>query len=131
MTATTFVTAAAEAPSILLAGAGSAPSTLAPAAWDIVSFLGNAQNYGALIGGGVISLLGLITIIIAGVFTFQKFLGNGQREAKSWVLIVVMIIIGGAMLTGSITLLMSIASGGQKTIEELGGGIILLSLGLG
>lgn len=98
--------------------------------WDLVSALSNAQNYGKLIGGGVIGLIGVILLIVAAVFVLKKLVGNGQGQEKSWVIIVVMIIIGGAMLAGGWTLLAQVASGGQKTVQELGGGFIVLQSAL-
>jgi hypothetical protein len=108
-------------------------SNLPTAAWDLISFLSNAKNYGNLIGGGVAGIAGLILVIVAIVFIAKKFLGNGQGQEKSWVIIVLMLIIGGALLTGGFVFIANIASGGQKTIEELGGGFIVLPaiLGLG
>lgn len=100
-------------------------------AWDLVTFLNSAKNYGEVIGGGLISLLGLIVLIVAAVFIAKKFFGNGQREEKSWLMIIVMVIVGGALLTGGIGLIMTIGSGGQKTIEDLGGGFIVLQGSLG
>jgi len=111
--------------------AASIPS-LPTGAWDLISFLGNTQDYGELAGGALISLLGLIIVIVAGVFTAKKFFGsgNGQND-KPWLIIAVMFIVGGAMLFGSIGLLLNISSGGQKTIEELGGGFIVLQSSVG
>lgn len=105
--------------------------TLAPpvAAWDLLSFFTNAKDYGTLVGGGLISLLGLIVVIVATVFIAKKFFGDGRGNDKSWVIIIIMMLVGGAMLFGGISLVTDIASGGQKTIEELGGGTILLGLG--
>lgn len=106
--------------------AGSTISTLPAGDWDLVSAVGNATNYGKLLGGGIIGLLGVILLIVATVFIFKKLTGNGQGNEKSWVIIVVMILIGGAMSFGGYTLISQVASGGQKTVQELGGGFIVL-----
>lgn len=113
--------------------AGGTPSVSLPtAAWDVAAFLANAKSYGSVIGGGLITLLGLIIVIVAVVFIAKKFLGSGQGgQEKSWVVIVIMIIVGGALLYGGITFVTDIASGGQKTISDLGGGFIVLNSTLG
>jgi len=110
--------------------AASIPS-LPTGAWDLVSFLENAKDYGTILGGGVITLLGLILLIVAVVFLFKKFVGNGQGQEKSWPVIIIMIVVAGAFLTGGIGLMLNISSGGQKTIEELGGGFIVLQSSVG
>jgi hypothetical protein len=101
------------------------------AAWDLVEFLSNAKNYGNIIGGGVITLLGLLVVIWAVVLIAKKFFASAQSgPGESWVKIVLMLVIGGAMLTGGIALFVQIAGGGETTIRELGGGgfIVLQSL---
>lgn len=100
--------------------------TLPGAAWDLVSFLENAFDYLEVVGGSLVTLLGLILVIWASVLIAKKFFGNGQSQGDSWFKIVLMIIIGGALLAGGIVLLTSIAEGGKTTIEELGGGFIVL-----
>lgn len=96
-------------------------------AWDLVSFLGNAKNYLNVVGGALISLIGLIILIVAIVFLAKNLFGNGQGQSHSWIKVVVMIIIGGALLTGGIVLITNIASGGEQTIKDLGEGFIVLS----
>jgi hypothetical protein len=110
--------------------AASIPS-LPTGAWDLVSFLENAKDYGTILGGGVVTIIGLIILIAAVVFILKKFLGNGQGPEKSWPVIIIMIVVAGAFLTGGIGLMLNISSGGQKTIEELGGGFIVLQSSVG
>jgi hypothetical protein len=111
-------------------------ANLSPAAWDLVSFLKNAKVYANTVGGALITLLGLAVVIWAAVLIAKKFFGSNQGQGDSWAKIVVMIIVGGALLAGGITLITTIAKGGKATIEELGGGFILIQhalplLGLG
>lgn len=99
---------------------------LPTAAWDLLSFLKNAKSYANLVGGALITLLGLLVVIWAAVLIAKKFFGSAQSQQESWVKIIVMIIIGGALLAGGISLITAIAKGGKGTIEELGGGFIIL-----
>lgn len=106
--------------------------TLPTAAWDLVSFFSNAKNYGTIIGGGLLSLVGLIIVVFAGIAIAKKLLGgaNGAQQ-DSWLKVVLMLVIGGAMMFGGIAMFVNIAEGGKTTIEELGGGFILLQSYLG
>lgn len=100
-------------------------ATLPTGAWDVLSFLKNAFKYGEGIGGGVLTLLGLIAVVVGGVKLLFKLMA-GQQNQTSWISIVLMIIIGGALMVGGITLMKTVASGGKTTILDLGGGAILM-----
>ena len=109
------------------------PTPILPtAAWDLVSFFTNAKSYVTVLGGGFITLVGLIVLIVAVVFVAKKFLSGQQAgPGESWVKIVIMILVGGALMTGGIVLLTTLASGGQKTVTDLGGGFIVFQSILG
>ena len=111
--------------------AATSTPTLPTAAFDLISFITNAKNYGVILGGGVIILIGVVLLIVGVVFFAQKMLSSQQGGGKSWLIIVLMILFGGAFMTGGWLFISNIASGGQKTIEELGGGFILLPILLG
>lgn len=103
------------------------PPTLPTAAWDLASFLTNAKSYLGVIGGLLIALIGLAIVIWAVVLIAKQFFGSNQQGGGgAWAKIVVMLIIGGAILGGGLVLVTNIATGGQRTIEELGGGFIVL-----
>lgn len=98
-------------------------ASLILAEWDLVSFFKNSQEYVKAAGGGLISLLGL-ALLIWGFVKMMGKLKDGDRSQSNWGAIVGMIIVGGAMLFGGITLVLQIGQGGQKTITDLGGGVI-------
>lgn len=93
------------------------------AAFDPVTFLDNARAYLGTFGTGLIALMGL-ALVVWGGFSLAKKLMAGQQNSQGpgWVKIALMILIGGAMLGGGLTMLLSVAEGGQTTIEDLGGG---------
>lgn len=97
------------------------------AGWDLVSFLENGGNYAQLVGGALLILLGAVGIVWGGVLAIRKLMG-GQRNDDSWLKIAALIIVGGAFLTGGWAFIALVASGGQQTVEDLGGGTVLLSL---
>ena len=116
---TSLVSRAAET----AAGAPQFP-TLAPAAWDLASFLTNAASYVKIIGGGALILMGIAALVWGGILLLKKLMG-GQQNQDSWVKIILLIIIGGAISVGGFAMVFTIGSGGKKTIEDLGGATFL------
>lgn len=105
------------------------PTGLAPAAWDLLSAIKNATNYLQGIFGLVIVAMGVIGLGVGAVLASLKIWGSQQmRQKLSWGNIGAAIIVGGAMMIGGWPLIASVGSGGQQTIEELGGGTVLLQL---
>lgn len=102
-----------------------AAATLAQ--WDLQSFLENAKTYAVNIGGAFLMLLGTVAVIYGGYLLIKKLMA-GQQNQDSWVKIVLLIIIGGALMVSGFVLISEIAAGGQTTIEDLGGGMALLGL---
>ena len=52
----------------------------------------------------------------------RKLMGGQQAQQDSWFKIVALILVGGAMLFGGMTLLLNFAEGGKDTIENFGSG---------
>lgn len=93
------------------------------AAWDLLSFLSNLGDYAETIFGVLLMILGSILIFMAALKAFQKLTGDQQKASQiSWVIIVVMVIVGGGLFIGGWDLMSTIASGGQQTIYDIGGG---------
>lgn len=103
---------------------------LIPAQWDLQSALENAKGYVVDIGGAFLMLLGTVAVIYGGYLLIKKLMA-GQQNQDSWVKIVLLIIIGGALMVSGFALISEIASGGRTTIEDLGGGMVLLQGVLG
>ena len=95
------------------------------AAWDLKSFLVNATTNIKFLGGLVIVLIGTAAVIWGVYKFFAKLFGGQSAQQTSWVTVALLIIIGGAAMAGGGSLAFSIAEGGKKTIEDLGGGMIL------
>lgn len=95
------------------------------AQWDLKTFFENAGDYTQLIGGGFLALIGTIGVIYGGYLLVKKLMA-GQQNQDSWVKIAALIIIGGALMATGASLIFTIAEGGQQTIEDLGGGMVLL-----
>lgn len=114
--------------------AGLAQFNAIPGAWDITSFLKNATSSAK--GWLQLALVG-VGVIVVGVMGFhlaRKLLAGPQsaQQTMSWAKIIAGILIGGAMMTSGFTLLSDVASGGQKTITDLGngggGGAVIVSM---
>lgn len=105
-----------------------AQAQLPAGAWDLKSFIDNTSDYVKMVGGGLLMLMGTVALIFGGVFLLTKLFGNQQHGGgKKWWQIGALILIGGAIATGGFQLISTIGSGGQKTIEDLGGGTIVLA----
>lgn len=96
-------------------------SNLPSASWDLLSFLENATEYVSGAGGALLALMGTAGVVWGGVLLIKKLMAS-QQDQTSWVKILGLILIGGALMVGGFSLISQIASGGQTTIEDLGGG---------
>ena len=102
---------------------------LPSAAWDLKGFLEGAKAYAAEIGGGLLLLLGLIGVVVGGIFLLMKLFGGQQSAQKhSWGQIAMLILIGGALSTGGLSLMLTVGSGGEQTIKDLGGGAAIVQI---
>lgn len=104
-------------------------SNLPFASWDLLSFLENATNYVRLAGGSALALMGTVGVIWGGVLLIKKLMAT-QQDQTSWGKVGGLILVGGALMVGGFSLLSTIAAGGRATIEDLGGGAMIL-LGIG
>lgn len=93
--------------------------------WDIGNFLQNAQDAVKKWGGYVVVLFGLIMILVAAIQIGKGLMSHGKAQTN-WMIVIVLLIVGGAFSVGGWNLVSGIAEGGKKTIEDLGvGGTIL------
>lgn len=80
-----------------------APSTPSPAPtegrWDLASFLEN----GSPVMGGLLILLGIVTLMWGAVIMIKKLMGGGYTQ-DSWMKIIMLLLIGGAIMTGGMSI---------------------------
>ncbi|MEU3016588.1 hypothetical protein ABZ635_04225 [Nocardiopsis sp. NPDC007018] len=100
---------------------------LPSASWDLLSFLQSATSYVQGAGGALLVLMGTAGVVWGGVLLIKKLMAS-QQDQTSWVKIIALILIGGALMVGGFNLISSIAAGGKTTIEDLGGGMIVLGI---
>lgn len=102
-----------------------APIALIPAdsQWSVLNLLENTRSFGALVGGSLIMLMGLVAVVYGVVKLLMKFMSD--KDQGSWFKIIAMILVGGAFLVGGFNLAFSLAEGGKQTIDDLGNGLIL------
>lgn len=93
--------------------------------WDLKSFIVNATTYIKFIGGLVVALMGTAAVVWGAYKFFAKLFGGQSAAQTSWFTVALLIIVGGAAMTGGGSLVFGIAEGGKTTIEDLGGGMIL------
>ena len=90
--------------------------------WDLESFFNNATDYTQTIGGAFLALICIAGLTWGGFLLVRKLMGGQQAQQDSWFKIVALILVGGAMLFGGMTLLLNFAEGGKDTIENFGSG---------
>ncbi len=94
--------------------------------WDLGSFLQNSKTTLQTWGGYLIMLIGVV-MVIASVYMIAKgLITHGKGQPVSWPVAIILLILGGAFLTGGWSFVNNIASGGQKTIEDLGNGTVIV-----
>lgn len=89
--------------------------------WDVESFLNNSKNAIVKWGNILIILIGVI-MIIASVWQIASGLMSHGKKQTNWAVTILLLIIGGAFMAGGFGFMENIASGGKKTIEDLGSG---------
>lgn len=94
-----------------------------PEGWDMGSFLDSSQSYFLLAGGGMMALMGIISIIWGCVLLLKKIMsglsGFGYEYQASWMKIVILIVMGGALtFTGGI-LLRGVSSEAEDEVNDL------------
>ena len=88
--------------------------------WDLENFFNNSTNYTQKVGGAFLALIGIAGVVWGGFLMIRKLMGGQQAQQDSWFKIVALIIVGGAMLFGGMAILLNLAQGGKKTIENFG-----------
>lgn len=94
-------------------------------AWDLGTFLQNATQTLKDWGGYLIILIGVVMIVFAVYLIAKGLMSHGKGGQTSWAVAIILLILGGAFMVGGFTFVSNIASGGKKTIEDLGGGTII------
>ena len=90
--------------------------------WDLVTFLRNGTNWGSIAGGAFMGLVGLFCVITGGFKIAKQLMNPAQNQQESWVMHIGLLIFGGALLFGGMSLLLSFAKGGKDTVEGFGSG---------
>lgn len=93
--------------------------------WDLTSFLDNAQNQVSTWGGAFLMLVGIVGVIWAAFQIVSGLMSHGKKQV-SYGMNAILLLISGALATTGLSLVMDIAAGGQKTIEDLGSTINIL-----
>lgn len=96
-----------------------------PMAWDLGSFLQNATSTLKTWGGYLIILIGVVMVVWSVVMIARGLISHGKTQV-SWPVAIILLILGGAFMVGGFSFVSNIASGGKKTIEDLGNGTILM-----
>lgn len=88
--------------------------------WSLQNLLQNGQTMVKSLGSALLALLGIIMVVVAGVKIAKGLMGGQNSPPPNWIMIIVLLIVGGAFAATGISLISNIASGGAKQIKELG-----------
>lgn len=88
--------------------------------WSLQNLLQNGQTMVKSLGSALLALLGIIMVVVAGVKIAKGLMGGQNSPPPNWIMIIVLLIVGGAFAATGIGLISNIASGGAKQVKELG-----------
>ncbi len=88
--------------------------------WSLQNLLQNGQTMVKSLGSALLALLGIIMVVVAGVKIAKGLMGGQNSPPPNWIMIIVLLIVGGAFAATGIGLISNIASGGASQVKELG-----------
>lgn len=96
---------------------GEAPS--GGSGFSIDTFLGNSENLAKSVVSFIIVIAGVI-LVGAGIVQIAKGLASGGKGQVNWVMSILCLLVGGALMAGGFAFVKQIASGGKNEIEKMG-----------
>ncbi|MBD7970310.1 hypothetical protein [Paenibacillus gallinarum] len=94
--------------------------------WDLGSFLENSFDTLGTWGSRFVMIIGIICLVFA-VWQIATGLWSHGKKQTNWFISIVLLLVGGVLSASTgFEFVKTIAGGGRKTIEDLGGGAILL-----
>lgn len=89
--------------------------------WSLNSFLSNLQQSLASWGTMLVMIIGTVMVIAAAYHIAKGLMSQGKGQTN-WAMTFLLLLVGGAfMVSGGWTLLNTMSSGFQDTINTLGG----------
>lgn len=104
---------------LLVEGLNRANYLASGSGWDLTSFLDSSKEQVTQWGGAFLMLVGVVGVIWAAFQIISGLMSNGKKQV-SYGTQTILLLVSGALATTGISLVMDIAAGGQKTIEDLG-----------
>lgn len=94
--------------------------------WDIGSFLTNSSETLRVWFNAILLIVGLVAIAYATWQIVSGLMSHGKKQVN-WAVSIILLLVGGVLAsTTGFDFMQGIAGGGKKTIEDLGGGTIML-----
>ena len=88
--------------------------------FDLGTFFSNCKLAIEKWGGSFIGMVGAFMLLVAAILIAKAFLEHGRGQTN-WMMLIIMVCIGGAFFVGGFDLMKNLASIGQGTIEVLSG----------
>ncbi len=95
------------------------------AAWDIENFLNNLKTKIQKWGGLLVAAMGAVAVVWGFVMLITGLMSHGKKPTN-WLIVIALILVGGALMASGWNLMEKVAKGGEKTINDLGGGGLIL-----
>ena len=93
--------------------------------WTIDTFLTNLNNSMTTWGKLLVTTFGT-AMVIAAVYHIAKGLMSQGKGQTNWVMVLLLLFVGGAMMaTTGWSLIVSMSEGFRQSVNDLGGGFIL------
>lgn len=99
-----------------------ATSVILAAPINIGTFFTNLKTTLETWGGAFIGVVGAIMLIWAAIQIATAFISHGRGGHTNWLMIILMIIIGGCFFAGGFGIMKTLADVGKQTLEDLSNG---------
>lgn len=87
---------------------------------DLGRFFANCKKAIENWGGAFIGMVGAFMLLVAAIMIAKAFMEHGRGQTN-WMMLILMICVGGAMFVGGFDLMKKLADVGQGTITVLSG----------
>lgn len=99
-------------------------TSLVPGFGDVGNLLDNGAALIQDWGGLFLILMGTVAIVWAGWLALQKLMSS-EGNRTSWIKIIVLLILGGALAVGGFNVVSDFGQSGSDTIDKLSTGVML------
>lgn len=102
--------------------------TLPTMDWDLRTFLENSTQTLGEWAGLAVALIGIVMIFVSIWMIATGLMSHGKKQTN-WAVALITLLFGGVLAAaGGFNFMKGVAEGGRKTMEDLGGNVIMPNL---